>query len=89
MPDPGLSPVVPTPAQRRRVAAASFIGTTIEWYDYFIYGSAAALVFGPQFFPSADPLTGTLAAFATFAVGFVARPHRRSRDGPLRRRDRP
>ena len=64
----------PTSSQRRRVAAASFVGTTIEWYDYFIYGSAAALVFAPQFFPTADPLTGTLAAFATFAVGFVARP---------------
>jgi metabolite-proton symporter len=65
---------VPTPAERRRVAAASLIGTTIEWYDYFIFGSAAALVFGPLFFPQADPLTGTLASFATFAVGFIARP---------------
>jgi metabolite-proton symporter len=74
MPDTGSPISVPTSAERRRVAAASFIGTTIEWYDYFIYGSAAALVFAPQFFPSADPLTGTLAAFATFAVGFVARP---------------
>jgi metabolite-proton symporter len=53
---------------------ASAIGTTIEWYDFFIYGTAAALVFGPQFFPSASPLAGTLAAFATFSVGFVARP---------------
>jgi len=68
------STITPTGSQRRRVAAASFVGTTIEWYDYFIYGSAAALVFAPQFFPTADPLTGTLAAFATFAVGFVARP---------------
>lgn len=68
------STTTPTSSQRRRVAAASFVGTTIEWYDYFIYGSAAALVFAPQFFPTADPLTGTLAAFATFAVGFVARP---------------
>ena len=58
----------------RRVALASAIGTTIEWYDFFIYGTAAALVFGPQFFPSASPLAGTLAAFATFAVGFAARP---------------
>ncbi|OUS94389.1 MFS transporter [Rhodococcus sp. NCIMB 12038] len=72
MPDP--SQLSPTASERRRVAAASFIGTTIEWYDYFIYGSAAALVFAPQFFPTADPLTGTLAAFATFAVGFIARP---------------
>ncbi|HEY4615363.1 MAG TPA: MFS transporter, partial [Citricoccus sp.] len=65
---------VPTPQERRKVLGASFIGTAIEWYDFFIYGSAAALIFGPQFFPSEDPITGTLAAFATFAVGFIARP---------------
>ncbi|EMQ96739.1 major facilitator superfamily protein [Paeniglutamicibacter gangotriensis Lz1y] len=58
----------------RRVALSSLIGTTIEWYDYFIYGSAAVLVFGPQFFPGDDPTASTLAAFATFAVGFLARP---------------
>ncbi len=58
----------------RRVAAASLLGTTIEWYDYFIYGTAAVLVFGPQFFPSNDPMAGTLASLATFAVGFLARP---------------
>lgn len=58
----------------RRVAFASFIGTTIEWYDFFIFGTAAALVFNQLFFPGADPLIGTLAAFATFAVGFLARP---------------
>lgn len=71
---PDTSPSAPSMRERRRVAAASFIGTTVEWYDYFIYGSAAALVFAPQFFPTSDPLTGTLAAFATFAVGFIARP---------------
>ena len=53
---------------------ASLIGTTIEWYDFFLYGSAAALVFNRLFFPSYDPLTGTLLAFATYALGFVARP---------------
>jgi metabolite-proton symporter len=58
----------------RRVAVASFVGTTIEWYDFFIYGTAAALVLGKQFFPTASTLTATLAAFATFSVGFVARP---------------
>ncbi|MGE3397366.1 MAG: MFS transporter, partial [Sphingomonas sp.] len=58
----------------RRVVAASMIGTTIEWYDFFLYGSAAALVFNRLFFPSYDPLTGTLLAFATYALGFVARP---------------
>jgi metabolite-proton symporter len=60
--------------EARRVAVASAIGTTVEWYDFFIYGTAAALVFGPMFFPQASELAGTLAAFATFAVGFVARP---------------
>jgi metabolite-proton symporter len=58
----------------RRVAAASAIGTTIEWYDFFIYGTAAATVFGPLFFPQVSPVAATLAAFATFGVGFVARP---------------
>lgn len=58
----------------RKVAFASFIGTTIEWYDFFIYGTAAALVFNQLFFPNFAPLTGTLAAFATFSVGFLARP---------------
>jgi MHS family shikimate/dehydroshikimate transporter-like MFS transporter len=58
----------------RAVMLASFVGTAIEWYDFFLYGTAAALVFGPLFFPNVDPLTGTLSSFATFAVGFVARP---------------
>jgi metabolite-proton symporter len=65
-------------AQKRvrpmRVATASFIGTAIEWYDYFIYGMAAAIAFGPLFFPSVSPAAGTLAAFATYSVGFAARP---------------
>ena len=61
-------------ADARRVAIASGVGTTIEWYDFFIYGTAAAVVFGPQFFPRVSALAGTLAAFATFAIGFVARP---------------
>ncbi|RFU87833.1 MFS transporter [Streptomyces triticagri] len=58
----------------RRIVAASLIGTTIEWYDFFLYGSAAALVFNTLFFPSADPLVGTLIAFVTYAIGFLARP---------------
>jgi metabolite-proton symporter len=58
----------------RRVALASMIGTSIEWYDFFIFGTASALVFGRLFFPTFSELAGTLAAFATFAVGFVARP---------------
>jgi hypothetical protein len=56
------------------VATASMIGTTIEWYDFFLYGTAAALVFNRLFFPTFDPLAGTLAAFGTYSVGFVARP---------------
>jgi metabolite-proton symporter len=56
------------------VAVASAIGTTIEWYDFFIYGTAAATVFGPRFFPQVSPAAGTLAAFATFGAGFIARP---------------
>src|SRR4028118_1135233 len=62
------------PGRIRRVVAASMIGTTIEWYDFFLYGSAAALIFNKLFFPSYDPFVGTLLAFATYAVGFVARP---------------
>ena len=58
----------------RRVIAASMIGTTIEWYDFFLYGSAAALVFNKLFFPDYDPLVGTMLAFATYALGFIARP---------------
>ena len=58
----------------RRVVMASLIGTTIEWYDFFLYGSAAALVFNRLFFPEFDPLVGTMLAFATYALGFVARP---------------
>lgn len=60
--------------EHRKVAAASLIGTAIEWYDYFIYGTCAALLFPKLFFPSMDPLVGTIAAFATYAVGFAARP---------------
>ena len=57
----------------RRVIGASLIGTTIEWYDFFLYGSAAALVFNRLFFPDYDPLVGTMLAFATYALGFIAR----------------
>lgn len=62
--------------QRRlsTVVAASLLGTTVEWYDFFLYATAAGLVFGKVFFPNASSLVGTLLAFATFAVGFVMRP---------------
>lgn len=75
--DAGSHPSEP-PAERRhrlrKVMAASVVGTSLEWYDFFLYGAAAALVFNELFFPNAEPLIGTLLAFATYAVGFVARP---------------
>ena len=60
--------------QPARAATAAFIGTMIEWYDFYIYATAAALVFGALYFPSHDPFVSTMASFATFAVGFFARP---------------
>jgi metabolite-proton symporter len=60
--------------QLRRAVVASTIGTAIEWYDFFLYGTAAGLIFGKLYFPNEDPLTGTLAAFGTYFVGFVGRP---------------
>ncbi|ARN22219.1 MFS transporter [Piscinibacter gummiphilus] len=67
---------VTTRSRRHYITAglASMMGTTIEWYDFFLYGTAAALIFNKIFFPAFDPLTGTLAAFATYSVGFFARP---------------
>src|SRR5580693_384393 len=64
----------PTTKSMGTIAFAGTFGTIIEWYDFLIYGTAAALVFNKLFFPTVDPLTGTLAALATYAVGFVARP---------------
>jgi hypothetical protein len=58
----------------RRVIVASLVGTSLEWYDFFLYGTASALVFNKLFFPNFDPAVGTLLAFATYAVGFIARP---------------
>src|SRR5438067_2353438 len=71
--DPHLDPNL---RQRmvRRAAAASVVGTAIEWYDFFLYGTTAALVFQQLFFPHSDHYVGTLEAFATFFVGFAARP---------------
>src|SRR4051795_2049842 len=60
--------------QVRKAALASTVGTTIEWYDYFLYGTAAALVFPEVFFPNASHYVGTLESFATYFVGFAARP---------------
>jgi len=69
-----IQPTTDLRKDARRVALASAIGTTIEWYDFFVYGTAAAVVFAPQFFPQFSAFAGTLASFATFAIGFGARP---------------
>jgi MFS transporter, MHS family, shikimate and dehydroshikimate transport protein len=69
-----VTSTAPARSEVRRVVIASFVGTTIEWYDFFLYGTAAALVFNRLFFPMMDPLAGTMAAFGTYAVGFFARP---------------
>lgn len=66
-------PVLPTNS-RARVLFASLVGTTIEYYDFYLYGTAAALVFGALFFPGASPMAQQLSAFATFAIAFIARP---------------
>ncbi|HYH29159.1 MAG TPA: MFS transporter, partial [Pseudonocardia sp.] len=58
----------------RRAVVASMVGNALEWYDFFLYGTAAALVFNQLFFPTFDPLAGTIAAFGTYALGFAARP---------------
>jgi len=60
--------------QLRKAVIASTIGTAIEWYDFFIYGIVAGLIFGKLYFPNEEPLTATLAAFGTYFIGFVGRP---------------
>ena len=78
VPDNGTSDAQAVPVDDRalrRIVFASVAGNALEWYDFFLYSTAAALVFGQLFFPKGtDPLLGTLAAFAGFAVGFAARP---------------
>ena len=64
----------PDERMARKAGLAAFVGTTIEWYDFYIYGTASALVFGPLFFSNSDPAVATLLSFATFAVGFLTRP---------------
>ncbi|MBB1197102.1 MFS transporter [Curtobacterium flaccumfaciens] len=71
---PGRPAAPSTTATRRRVALASFVGTTVEYYDFYLYATASALVFAPTFFPSVTPAVGVIASFATYGVGFVARP---------------
>ncbi len=65
---------VPEQVARRRVITASFIGALLEWYDFFIFGTAAGLVFGELFFPTENKVAGTIASFAAFGVGFISRP---------------
>src|SRR6185437_6090296 len=61
-------------SQLRRALIASTVGTTIEWYDFLLYGTVSALVFGPLYFPKSDPIMGVLEAFGIFFIGFVGRP---------------
>lgn len=72
---PGTHPTPLRPgANPRKAATAAWVGSALEYYDFFIYGTAAALVFGRVFFPGSNPATGTLLALATFGVGYLARP---------------
>lgn len=73
----GPAPIETDLARRKRlrtVVAASLLGTTVEWYDFFLYATAASLVFNQLFFPDQSSYVGTMLSFATFAVGFVVRP---------------
>src|SRR5918998_1821916 len=72
--DKGTRETVGGEAEIFKIATASLVGTSLELYDFYIYGTAAALVFGQLFFPAFDPLAATLAAFATFGVAFISRP---------------
>src|SRR6266576_2863977 len=82
-----------TPQEHRkqmvRAVVASTVGTSIEWYDYFLFGTMAALVFPKLFFPKADPLTGTLNNYAIFFVGFLARPNGAGQFAPYGNRTDP
>ena len=72
--DRGQGRATVTDADARKVAFGAFVGTALEWYDFFLYGTAAALVFNRLYFATDDVVVSTLAAFASFAVGFAARP---------------
>ncbi len=74
MPDPAAVPETVTPQDVRRVVLASFVGTMIEWYDFFLYGTAAALVFNKLFFPSESEYLSLMASYGSYAIGFLARP---------------
>jgi MFS family permease len=70
----GTLPEAEHNAQLRKAIIASTVGTAIEWYDFFLYGTAAGLVFGKLFFPNQEPLSATLLAFGTYFIGFASRP---------------
>lgn len=72
--DPGAQQHQVSKKEVRTAVSSATIGTTIEWYDFFLYGTAAGLVFDRLYFPNDDPIVATLLAYATFAVGFIARP---------------
>ena len=63
-----------TPGRQRKVVISSFVGTVLEWYDFYIYGTAATIVFGSLFFPNLDATTGMLASFAAYGIGFFLKP---------------
>ena len=64
----------PSKQEIRKVVLASLLGATIEWYDFFLYGVVAGIVFNKLFFPTTDPFIGTILAYSTFAIGYLARP---------------
>src|SRR5262245_31665452 len=70
----GMDSNIDQPKQLRRAIIAATIGTTIEWYDFFLYSTVTGLVFAKLYFPESEPLVGTLQAFSVYAVGFLARP---------------
>ena len=85
----GSLPEAEHSAQLRKAVIASTVGTAIEWYDFFLYGTAAGLVFGKLYFPNSDPLSGTLLSFGTYFIGFCRPADRSCNLRPLRRPHRP
>ena len=78
----------PSKQEIRKVVLASLLGATIEWYDFFLYGVVAGIVFNKLFFPTTDPFIGTILAYSTFAIGLSGPSPRRVRFRPLRRQAR-
>lgn len=74
MDDSSQQKYVPSKKEMRKVVIASLLGATIEWYDFFLYGVVAGIVFNKLYFPTADPFIGTIMAYSTFAIGYLARP---------------